>query len=132
MISLKKVGNVEIKFDTGASFSLEMDDDLLQKMQDLAQRVEEQCSKTEDATEQANLMLDAIDEILGQDATTKIFEGLKVTRQRVYAAYIGIATEIRDQYAHSLLGGLELAELHGAKITDKPMPNNALAKPRLS
>lgn len=134
MISLKNVGNVTIKFDTGAVFHLEMDDDLLQKLQDVTKRVEEQCSKTEDATAQANLMLDAIDEMLGQEATTKIFAGLKVTRQRVYAAYIGIATEVRDQYANSLLGGLNLPELHGMETVkaDKPTPSNVLAKPRLS
>ncbi len=91
--------NVVVDFGDGVTFDVQNDIDAVRKnMLDVNTRLQKKIDQNpNDDTAAVNAMLDAIDEVLGDGATGRIFAGHALSPRNVMAAYLFITDEILTQ-----------------------------------
>lgn len=91
--------NIIVDFGDGVTFEVQNDIDAVRKnMLDVNTRLQKKIGQNpNDDTAAVNAMLDAIDEVLGDGATGRIFAGHALSPRNVMAAYLFIVDEILTQ-----------------------------------
>lgn len=91
--------NIIVDFGDGVTFEVQNDIDAVRKnMLDVNTRLQKKIDQNpNDDTAAVNAMLDAIDEVLGDGATGRIFAGHALSPRNVMAAYLFITDEILSQ-----------------------------------
>ena len=91
--------NIIVDFGDGVTFEVQNDIDAVRKnMLDVNTRLQKKIDQNpNDDTAAVNAMLDAIDEVLGDGATGRIFAGHALSPRNVMAAYLFITDEILTQ-----------------------------------
>ena len=91
--------NIIVDFGDGVTFEVQNDIDAVRKtMLDVNTRLQKKIDQNpNDDTAAVNALLDAIDEILGDGATGRIFAGHALSPRNVMAAYLFITNEILTQ-----------------------------------
>ena len=91
--------NIVVDFGDGVTFEVPNDIDAVRKtMLDVNTRLQKKIDQNpNDDTAAVNAMLDAIDEVLGDGATGRIFAGHALSPRNVMAAYLFIVDEILTQ-----------------------------------
>ena len=91
--------NIIVDFGDGVTFEVQNDIDAVRKnMLDVNIRLQKKIDQNpNDDTAAVNALLDAIDEILGDGATGRIFAGHALSPRNVMAAYLFITDEILTQ-----------------------------------
>lgn len=91
--------DIVVDFGDGVTFKVPNDMDFVKKnMLDINTKLQKKIDKNpNDDTDAVNAMLDAIDEVLGDGATGRIFAGHALSPRNVMAAYLFIVDEILTQ-----------------------------------
>lgn len=91
--------NIVVDFGDGVTFEVQNDIDAVREnMLDVNTRLQKKIDQNpNDDTAAVNALLDAIDEVLGDGATGRIFAGHALSPRNVMAAYLFIADEILTQ-----------------------------------
>ena len=103
--------NIIVDFGDGVTFEVQNDIDAVRKnMLDVNTRLQKKIDQNpNDDTAAVNAVLDAIDEVLGDGATGRIFAGHALSPRNVVAAYLFITDEILTQLTgyEDVLDGLK-------------------------
>lgn len=115
--------DIVVDFGDGVTFKVPNDMDFVKKnMLEINTKLQEKIDKNpNDDTAAVNALLDAIDEVLGDGATGRIFAGHALSPRNVMAAYLFITDEILTQ----LTGYEELLDefkQKSGKLNALPLP----------
>ena len=91
--------DIVVDFGDGVTFKVPNDMDFVKKnMLDINTKLQKKIDKNpNDDTAAVNALLDAVDEVLGDGATGRIFAGHALSPRNVMAAYLFITNEILTQ-----------------------------------
>lgn len=90
---------IVIDYGGGVTFTIPETKETVEKIRDIGLRMAKDAEKTDDANKLCNIILDALDEVLGENATATMFASHPITPRNCLNAWMYLNNSVSEQYA---------------------------------